>query len=63
MGLSMSALELALARAAAIIDEIAATQKELGGTCREPQDREAFDIMSRMERKLLANVKPLRKGA
>jgi hypothetical protein len=63
MGLPMSAFELALARAAAIIDEIAATQRELGETCREPQDREAFDIVSRMERKLLANMKSSRKSA
>jgi len=59
----MSDFELALARAAAIIDDIAATQRELGWTCREPQDREAFDIVSRMERKMLANMKTLRKSA
>jgi hypothetical protein len=59
----MSAFELALARSAAIIDDIAATQRELGGTCREPQDREAFDIVSRIERKMLANMETLRKSA
>lgn len=59
----MSDASLARARISAIINEIAATQRALGIDVRETADREAFDTVSRIERRALAAASPKEKGA
>lgn len=46
---------LALARIEAILTEIERLDRELGGIYREPSDREALRIASRIERRIAAN--------
>ena len=48
----MTDIDKTRAHISAIIDEIAATQKALGFKTNEPSDREAYDIICRIERKL-----------
>lgn len=54
----MSDNELARANVSAIVDEIARLQKSLGFKIGDPADREAFDTVSRIERKALAAARP-----
>lgn len=50
----MSANDKVRANISAIIAEIEATQRAMGVVVHQPDDREAFDIVARIERRLLA---------
>ena len=50
----MSTVELALTRIEAMVDEIEILDRALGGIARHPSDREAFDIVCRIERRMLS---------
>lgn len=50
----MSAADLALSRVEAIIGDIEQTMRALPFDARQSSDRQAFDILTRIERRLLS---------
>lgn len=51
----MATPDLALSRIEAILDEIERLDRESGGAFRQAEDREAFDVASRIQRKMARN--------
>lgn len=51
----MSNLDATRASISATVDDIAEAHRALGGLATDPADREAFDIVSRIERRLQAS--------
>ena len=56
-------IDVQLSRIEAILADIEHLDRESGGKFRQPSDREAFDIASRIERKMRGKQKIIREAA